>query len=480
MTSIAEERAEQQRWMRLIRRPVPAYDRLLENEFDTLEHHHARLNKVLGAVLRFAAREVPHYLDALRRAAADVAVRDATQLLAAMPVMSKLDVQDAGAKIRSRNMPPGEQRAAWWKSSGTTGRPTLVLHSKRSVRMFSLLAQRSARWHRLDPTGTFADMRIPSLLPRRRDGSEVRPGETVRLPVWRDAADFTTGPFVGVSIMTPVEDRIQWLRRERPDYLMTYPETLELLALSSGDERPVESLKAVIAISEQLTPSMRACVERRFGTPVHQVYGLTEIGLAATRCEAGRYHVNNEHCVVEILDEKGRPCPPGETGRIVITGLSNLAMPLIRYDTGDLAEVAAGPCPCSRTLPVIGEIVGRYGRIAFLPPGTMGPIVALRAAIETMDLDLARNLREFQIHQYIDHRLELRLVVRSPLPDAFFALLRAEWAKVSAPSGPALNILIVDQIAKSGKKAEVFTSDFFPARDGDSVAGPSSSPSGRA
>ncbi len=196
-------------------------------------------------------------------------------------------------------------------------------------------------------------MRIPRLLPRRADGSLLEAGETARLDRWRDFPDFSTGPYVGISVMTPMEERIAWLRRERPDYLMAYAETLELLALATGDEPPAESLRAVMAISEQLTPSMRSYVERRFGTPVYQVYGLTEFGLAGTRCEAGRYHVHREHCLIEILDDAGRACAPGETGRIVITALRNYAMPLIRYDTGDLAEVAAGDCPCGRTLPVV-------------------------------------------------------------------------------------------------------------------------------
>jgi phenylacetate-CoA ligase len=276
---------------------------------------------------------------------------------------------------------------------------------------------------------------------------------------------FATGPYVATSVVAPAEQLIEWLRRERPDYLMTYSETLELLARVSGDERPVDSLKAVVAISEQLTPSMRAYTERRFGTPVHQVYGLMEFGLVAVRCDAGRYHVHNEHCFVEIVDESGRACEAGRTGRIVITTLTNAAMPLIRYDTGDLAEVVSGPCPCNRTLPSFGDIVGRYSRIAFLPPQTMARVAALREAIENMPSELARDLREFQIHQFADNRMELRFVVRSAPPDAFFEHLRVEWAKVAGQGEPKLAMRRVDEIPRlPGGKTEVFTSDFIPAR----------------
>jgi phenylacetate-CoA ligase len=247
---------------------------------------------------------------------------------------------------------------------------------------------------------------------------------------------------------------------------MAYAGTLELLAMASDEEQPAPSLKALIAISEQLTPSMRSFVERRFQVPVHQVYGLTEFGLVAVRCEAGRYHVHRENCLVEILDQNGRACAPGETGFVIVTGLRNFAMPLMRYNTGDLAEATDGHCPCNRTLPSFGEIIGRYGRIAHLPPGTMIPVLALREAIEGMPADIMRGLREFQIHQYADKRMELRLVSRSPLSEAFYAHIRAAWAKTTETGTPELKIVSVDDIPTTGGKSEVFTSDFAPPRDG--------------
>jgi phenylacetate-CoA ligase len=216
---------------------------------------------------------------------------------------------------------------------------------------------------------------------------------------------------------------------------------------------------------------MRAYTERRFGTPIHQVYGLMEFGLVGARCDSGRYHVHAEHCLVEILDDNGRPCSPGQTGRIVITTLTNFAMPLIRYDTGDLAEAVSGPCPCNRTLPSFGDIVGRYSRIAFLPPRTLAKVGALREAIENMPTELARDLREFQVHQFTDGRMELRFVTRSAPSDAFFEYLRAAWSKVADPDAPDLAMRRVDEIPRSpGGKTEVFTSDFMPARN-DKPAG---------
>jgi phenylacetate-CoA ligase len=408
---------------------------------------------------------VPHYRETLGRAGEDTVVAAPLDALSTLPIMTKLDVQDAGTALLATRLPAGDRQATWTQTSGTTAKPTRVLHSMLSTRMFAVLKQRENRWWRFDPAGKFAAMRLPENLPRRSDGKRIEGGEVARMAHWPYMEAFATGPFAGISATLSVEERVRWLREERPDYLMAMAETLELVAFAAGKERPADSLKACISISEQLTPSMRRFVEQRFQTPVHQNYGLNEIGLVAIRCDAGRYHVHTEHCHVEIVDHKGGACAAGATGRIVVTSLTNFAMPLIRYDTGDLAEATENDCPCGRTLPSFGDIVGRYARVAYLPPGTAAQVNALREALEKMPADLARDLREFQIHQRRDRRFELRLVARAPLPKAFYDGLRAAWAALSA-NGPALEIFTVDRIPRCpGGKSEVFTSDFIPARD---------------
>ncbi len=66
MTSLAEERAEQLRWTSRLRRPMPEYDRLVENEFRPPEEQNAQSARRLGAMLRFAVREVPYYRNRFR------------------------------------------------------------------------------------------------------------------------------------------------------------------------------------------------------------------------------------------------------------------------------------------------------------------------------------------------------------------------------------------------------------------------------
>ena len=212
-----------------------------------------------------------------------------------------------------------------------------------------------------------------------------------------------------------------------------------------------------------MTAPTRQRIERVFATPVHQVYGLNEIGLVAVRCVAGRYHVHSEHCVVEIVDEDGQPCPLGRPGRISVTALSNAAMPLIRYDTDDQAEAVAGPCPCGRTLPAFVNLFGRYRRHASLPEGSYALYLALKKAVNEMSDDLARNMRQFQVHQYRDHRMELRLATVGPLPAAFHERIRAVWEDAIGDRVDTLAIVEVDDIPRPPNgKFQDFTSDYMP------------------
>ena len=87
------------------------------------------------------------------------------------------------------------------------------------------------------------------------------------------------------------------------------------------------------------------------------MYSSQEVGYIALQCpENESYHIQAENVLVEILDDDGLPCEPGEVGRVVVTALHNLATPLLRYDIGDYAEVGS-PCSCGRRVyPCFGDV----------------------------------------------------------------------------------------------------------------------------
>lgn len=99
-------------------------------------------------------------------------------------------------------------------------------------------------------------------------------------------------------------------------------------------------------------PATRARIETAFGGQAFDLPGLTEIAAWGFECQArsGLTHVHEDYCYPEVLDEDGRAVGPGERGELVFTSLYRKAMPLLRYRTRDIVQLADRACPCGRTL----------------------------------------------------------------------------------------------------------------------------------
>ena len=99
------------------------------------------------------------------------------------------------------------------------------------------------------------------------------------------------------------------------------------------------------------------------------LYSCAEAGTLALECpEQGQLHVMSESLLLEIVRDDGTACAVGESGRVLVTTLHNFAMPLIRYDIGDLAETGAA-CACGRQLPVLARVHGRAAQMLTDPQG---------------------------------------------------------------------------------------------------------------
>ena len=99
-------------------------------------------------------------------------------------------------------------------------------------------------------------------------------------------------------------------------------------------------------------------------------YGTSELGVVAASCGRGPgMHIFEDLFVVETLRD-GRPAEAGQVGRVAITDLVNTAMPLIRYDVGDVGTIRTDPCPCGRRTARL-EIQGRVHEVLDAPSGPL-------------------------------------------------------------------------------------------------------------
>ena len=230
--------------------------------------------------------------------------------------------------------------------------------------------------------------------------------------------------------------------------LLTYPSNLREIAKHCAQEGiRFENLKGIDTVSEVMTPEIRAAVREAWGLTVTDMYTSAEIGYIALQCpEFEHYNIQSEVAYVEVLDENDRPCEPGQSGRVVVTPLHNIATPLVRYEVGDFAEVGP-PCPCGRGLPVINQVLGRVRNMLRYPDGKqVWPILSSGA--------FAR-IEAIQQHQVIQKsldQLEVRLVAcRSLTADETGALRDTLLKKLEHPFDIVFTYHDTIERAKSGK-----------------------------
>lgn len=306
-------------------------------------------------VFRHAVTTVPYYRERFALRAGGIASWEQYRTL---PVSTRREIQRAGANMHSAAVPPGHGAVMTTQSSGSTGSPLVTLGTAWTQLLWQALLLRDHLWHGRDLRGKLAAIRS-----KTADG---------HVPNWGPAtAAFRTGPSVVRSLAASLDDQLRWLAEENPDYLLSFTTNLQALAsrsLQLGVRLP--RLRQARTYGEMLRPETRGIVREAWGVELVDSYSSEELGYIALQCpESEYYHVQSESLIVEVLDENGAPCGPGETGQIVVSTLHNFAMPLLRYASGDYAEVGA-PCACGRGLPVLRRIVGRQRNMLLRPDGS--------------------------------------------------------------------------------------------------------------
>ena len=314
--------------------------------------------------------------------------------------------------------------------------------------MWNAFALRDHIWHRRSLEGKLAAIR-----------QGVTPGN---FGGWGTATDgvVATGPAVVRGIDEDAAGQLDWLLREQPDYLITHPSmAAELARLSIARGVSLPRLKEIRTFGELLEEDTRELCRQAWNVGVTDAYSSTEVGYIAMQCpDHQHYHVQSEGVLVEILDDKGAACGPGQVGRVIVTDLHNFAMPLIRYDVGDFAEVGDA-CSCGRGLPVLRRIIGRVRNMLVTADGRrFWPALGSRAIAE------AAPIRQYQVVQKAFDRVEIRIVASSSLSAAEEARVR-ELVLGRLPVSMHLNIVYCEEIPRSaGGKFEDFISEIAAPR----------------
>ncbi|MFD0078717.1 phenylacetate--CoA ligase family protein [Streptomyces sp. NPDC127166] len=319
----------------------------------------------LAAVLRHAIGAVPVY----RRMG--ITADDGTdpwRLLSAFPFVSKLELAEGMVDHCDDDIDPAACRVL--ETSGTSGVPLrMVRHDDALVYEWATALVRNQR------QGKAFDRTVlrPCLARMDRWFEYTSPGAGFA----RIAQFGLAGR--GASDHAAFAERA---RGFRPDVLAGTPRSLvDFMELLRSHGGPLPWVQSIVTCGELLVPSVRVALTEFFGLPVIDMYAMKEAGTIAVQCEAGSYHIESERLWLEVVDDDGVPLPEGRTGEIVITDLTNRAMPLIRYKTGDFGSLASAACGCGLPHKVMDLVEGRNPGELRRPDGTVLPVLwVVRAA----------------------------------------------------------------------------------------------------
>jgi phenylacetate-CoA ligase len=369
---------------------------LERTQFDSPEQVRARQLAMLQAQLHHAFATVPFY----RRiwATAGVHPADVKTLddLKQFPIVTKTDIRKHANEMRSEAFQGAKLRTK--KTSGSTGVPLVIQLDERGAQWKSACTLRSDEW-----SGYRLGQRIAKVWGNpeyQHFGLRGRlTNHFVDRAIYLDTIGLTEGR---------IKQFVANLRQHQPGLIFGHAHSLYMLACAlkkSGiaDIRP----NGIISTAMPLHDYQRKVIEEVFSVPATNRYGCEEVSLIACQCEKhGGLHVAAESVFVQVKGD-------GPTGPLLITDLCNFAMPLIRYQIGDVATLSELPCTCGRGLPIIEKVEGRDADYVVTPAGTLISGISLTENFAV----LIKGAAQVQIIQETVTHLRVRMV-RDPIFDA--------------------------------------------------------------
>ena len=346
----------------------------------------------------------------------------------------KLDELRAFTADPDRIAEPWLGRYMVWESSGTTGQPGIFVQDAQAMAVYDALEalRRSAP----RPLAHWMD---PLHLSERHAFVGVTGGHFashVSLRRLRNLNPWLAATTRSFSIQEPTADLVRSLNEFAPTILITYPTVAALLAQEAESGRLRIAPREIWTGGETLGAGVRAYVEQCLGGVLRNSYGASEFLAMGWECAHGQMHLNADWVILEPVDERHRPVPPGEPPHaMLLTNLANTVQPLIRYELGDHVTVHAEPCACGSPLPVI-EVCGRQDDPLHMAGREGGAVTLLPLALTTVLEDDA-GVFDFHLRQIDSRTLVLRLPLEGEAGQAAMARCRSALKAFAAVQGLA-------------------------------------------
>ena len=280
--------------------------------------------------------------------------------LAQLPILTRNDLFDCQSELISSKFSRDEIHEAL--SGGTTGQQALIFRNQESFNLKLAMAWRHEGWMGRKPCD-----RMAYLWPAHID---FHAKETWKS---RFKSRYLLGDavyHVGLNDEKSFKKYYHDMEKFKPEYMKVFPSATAPFAQFLLEANiKLSPLKGIMTTGEVLYEKDRRLFENVFNCLVYDMYGSREVGNTACECSShAGLHMAMETSFVEFTSQ-GKRVLPGEEGEILITDLTNLAFPMIRYQINDFGIPLNQTCSCGRELSLMSPGIGRLHDYFYTPDG---------------------------------------------------------------------------------------------------------------
>ena len=353
---------------------------LRKNQWKRIQELRLIQLKRLRAIVTHAYYNVPYYRKILRSVKIKPEQIKNIEDLRKIPMTTKSDVQGNYSNIISNDV--DLSKCTVNSTSGSTGTPLKVIADPKT-RYYSIALMQYAFFE----CGLRLRDKLVGVSVHLKNGKSM-----LKPPIGVGFLGRTR-----LSWMNTIEENIRLLKKIKPDAIYAYPSVLWQLAKEIRKKNVSEiNPRLIFSHAETLTPRCIQLVNSAFDTRIHNLYGSAEFNRLAFQCDRhSGLHMITDGAVIEVIKD-GENVDYGELGEIVVTGLYNYAMPLIRYRIGDIGVTTDENCDCGRSWPLIKRIEGRSDDFSILPSGQA---ISPMNLVNAMDPIYVKGVMQYQIVQ---------------------------------------------------------------------------------
>ncbi len=390
--------------------------------------------KKLKRLIKHVYETVPYYHSIFRKNKLHLNDIECLDDLAKLPILSREEVRERFDALVSKSYPQKKMR--YGCTGGSTGEP-INFYTTRENRCWSNAARYLAfRWAGIEIGDKFAQIFGLHLDRPLFQSIKGKIEGKIKRRIAMDAYQMSE---------KTIEKFVQKMKKAKPKALYGNATSVANLAKYIHDKGTEGfHLKSVVIDSMSLLEHEVKMIERVFGCKVWWNYHNRENGTFASECsEHNGYHLFSQNFVFEFIKE-GEKVASGETGSIVVTDLTNYAMPFIRYEVGDLGIPSDDICACGRGLPLMRKLLGRTMEILV---SATGELIVAPFFGRLEHIFGACDIRQYQIEQETPAKIVIRIIPGKTYTSEDTSIVIKAMRSIMGDL--EIEIKLVDSIAKS-------------------------------